>query len=98
MHLDTSAAIDDHGPAIRAWCNLGQGDAMAIDPALISAQARIFEDVVGYDGMSGFLDDLARRFEVAPSDFLTCLDGLLGAGWIAVTIDLEHRLSIRLEV
>lgn len=68
---------------------------MAVDAALISAQARIFEEIARHRSVCGLLDDLAWRFEVAPGDFLACLKALVDAGWVAVTADLEH-LSIRL--
>jgi hypothetical protein len=63
---------------------------------LLLVQSRIFEAIASSTMLTGALHDLARQFDVAPDDFLDCLDGLVRAGWVVVRTTPESRVSIRL--
>ena len=65
--------------------------------AHLLVQSRVFEAVASNDVLAGALDDLARRFGVAPDDFTSCLNGLVRAGWVTVRTDPDGRCSIGLE-
>jgi DNA-binding IclR family transcriptional regulator len=68
-----------------------------MDGGTLGDQARIFEAVAGNSMLTGPLHDLARQFDVTPSDFLDCLAGLVRAGWVTVKTDPEGLFSIQLE-
>ena len=75
-----------------------KGDAVeAPESVLVPTQAQSFEEVAGNDVLNGALHDLARQFGVTTDDFLTCLDGLVRANWVAVVGDSGDLVSIRLE-
>ena len=64
--------------------------------AHLLVQSRVFEVIAGSNVLAGPLYDLARRFGVEPDDFVSCLDGLVGAGWVTVNRERETRLRIQL--
>ena len=63
---------------------------------LILVQSHVFESVASTSALDGGLHDLARQFGVTTDDFLNCLEGLVRAGWVAVTTTPDSRLSIQL--
>ena len=63
---------------------------------LVLVQSHVFESVASNSALDGALHDLARQFGVTTDDFLNCLEGLVRAGWVAVTTNPDSRLSIRL--
>jgi hypothetical protein len=64
---------------------------------LLLVQSRVFEVIASNDVLAGPLHDLAREFDVAPDDFLHCLNALARAGWVTVKTERESLLRIQLE-
>jgi hypothetical protein len=63
---------------------------------LLLVQSHVFESIASHSALDGALHDLARQFGVTTDDFLNCLEGLVRAGWVAVTTNPDGRLSIQL--
>lgn len=63
----------------------------------IKTQARILETLARDVVLTGRLGSLARRFNLAESEFRRCLHELVRVGWIAVQVDPKGRLTLRLE-
>ena len=64
--------------------------------AHLLVQSRVFEVVAGSNALAGPVHELARRFDVEPDDFVSCLDGLVRAGWVTVKTERETLLRIQL--
>jgi hypothetical protein len=64
--------------------------------ASLLVQSRVFEVVAGSNALAGPVHDLARQFGVESNDFVSCLDGLVRAGWVTVKTERETLLRIQL--
>ena len=71
--------------------------SLPLPPALIILMGAILEALVTDDILSGTPDTLAATFAATPDGFLACLDGLVRAGWVTVSIDPDDRWRIELE-
>jgi hypothetical protein len=63
----------------------------------IVGQGRILEALAGGDVLTGTLERLGRRFELAPDDLRTGLRELVRAGWVVVQTQPFGRLTVRIE-
>ena len=72
--------------------------AEALDEGLVGIQAQVFEAVADHGLLIGTLLDLSLQFGITPTAFLTCLDGLITAGWVRSDVDPDSIFSIRLEL
>jgi hypothetical protein len=66
--------------------------------ALVHVQAQIFEVVASDGQLLGTTFALAHRFGTTTDGLLTCLDGLIHAGWVTVVSDSGGLIRIRLEL
>jgi DNA-binding IclR family transcriptional regulator len=62
----------------------------------VAVQGRLLELVAEGAALDGTPAGLARRLGVAPGALQPCLAELARVGWVAVEVDGEGRLSIRL--
>jgi len=67
------------------------------DAALLDAQGDILETLATGVVLTGTLDDLGRRFGLAPEDLRGCLRTLVAAGWVAVRTLPAGHLTARIE-